>query len=151
MQTVQDVMNAKQKTFNYIDANALVIEGLTMLQSVNLSYLIVMESDKFLGIFGEREYARNVILKGRASNTTTVKEVMTTEVPVVDFTDTVEHCMSLLNTYKTRYILVYNDEGFAGVITINDLLRQVINNKENVFDHEIASQLIEANENDRVF
>ena len=76
---------------------------------------------------------------------------MTTDVPVVDLTDTVEHCMGLLNTYKTRYILAYNDEGFVGVITINDLLRQVINNKENVFDHKIAAQLLEANENDRVF
>ncbi|MGG9972503.1 CBS domain-containing protein [Ferruginibacter sp. SUN002] len=151
MQTVKDIFSAKQKTFNYIDSSALVIEALTMLQSVNLSYLIVMEEDQFKGIFGEREYARNVILKGRASNSTTVKEAMTTDVPVVDFDDTVEHCMNLLNTYKTRYILAYNDEGFAGVITINDLLRQVIYNKENVFDNSMAEQLLDANENDRIF
>ena len=151
MRTVKNIIDKKSKISNIISPDTLVIDALKMMIDVNLSYLVVMDGDKYKGIFSERDYSRNVILKGRASNTTTVKEVMTTEVPVVDFTDTVEHCMTLLNTYKTRYLLVYNDEGFAGVITINDLLRQVINNKENVFDHEIASQLIEANENDRVF
>ncbi|MES2431468.1 MAG: CBS domain-containing protein [Bacteroidota bacterium] len=151
MQTVKDIFNSKQKTFNYIDSNALVIDALTMLQTVNLSYLVVMENDQFKGIFGEREYARNVILKGRASNSTTVKEAMSTEFPVVDHTDSVEHCMNMLNSYKTRYIVAYDDNGFAGVITINDLLRQIINNKENIFDQTITEQLLDTQENDRVF
>ena len=76
---------------------------------------------------------------------------MSTEIPIVYFDDTVEHCMNLLNTYKTRYILAYNDQGFAGVITINDLLRQVIFNKETVFDQSMTERLLDAHENHRVF
>lgn len=143
MRRVKDIIASKQKAFNTIAPGALVIEGLQLLNSVNLSYLIVMDGDVYKGIFSERDYTRNVILKGRSSKETIVEQVMTTDYPRVELTDSVEYCMNLINTHKTRYLLAFDDENFVGVITIHDLLRQVIASKEEVFDHTLTSQLID--------
>jgi len=141
---------SKPVPFNNIESNALVIDALQMLNSVNLSYLVVKRDDDFKGIFCERDYSRNVILKGRSSANTKVEEVMTTDLPVVEVSDTVEHCMNLMISHKARYLLAYDDQQFAGVITIHDLLRQVISNKEAVFDHSMAEQLL-SHEEGRIY
>jgi CBS domain-containing protein len=152
MRTVKNILDSKAKVFNTVSPETLVIDALSMLNSVNLSYLVVMEGDQYKGIFSERDYSRNVILKGRASNSTTVKEVMTTDLPVVTLTDTVEHCMNVMNMNKARYLLAYNASNqFVGVVTIHDLLRQVIANKEEVFDSKAAQQLIDNEESGSIY
>lgn len=151
MRSVIDMLNSKPEIYNTIEPSALVIDALTMLNSVNLSYLIVKEGDEYKGIFCERDYSRNVILKGRSSLTTTVSEVMTIDLPIVEITDTVEHCMNSMNLHKTRYLLAYDDNRFAGVITIHDLLRQVIANKELVFDSSLAEKLIGQDEGSKIY
>jgi len=150
MKTVKDIFESKQKTFNYITPDARVYDALVQLNSVNLSYLVVMENDEYKGIFSERDYTRNVILKGRASNSTAVSEVMTTDIPVVSLDDTAEQCMHLVNAHKTRYLLAYDNNHFVGVVTINDLLRLIIASKEEVFDHTLATSLLDYNDNDLV-
>jgi signal-transduction protein with cAMP-binding, CBS, and nucleotidyltransferase domain len=151
MRTVHDMLMKKPIVFNNIDADTLVIDALQMLNSVNLSYLVVKKADEFKGIFCERDYSRNVILKGRSSANTKVNEVMTHDLPVVDVSDTVEHCMNLMLSHKARYLLAYNDQQFAGVITIHDLLRQVISNKEAVFDHTMAEELLSHEEGRKIY
>ena len=152
MRTVKDILNAKTKPFNQVSPDTLVIDALKLLNSVNLSYLVVMENDHYKGIFSERDYSRNVILKGRHSNTTTVAEVMTHDVPVVDLSNTVEQCMYMIDQHKTRYLLAFDeDETLAGVITIHDLLRQVIADKEAVFDKNLAQRLVDDDEGGRIY
>ena len=151
MRTVQELLRSKPIVFNSIDADALVIDALQMLNSVNLSYLVVKKDDEFKGIFCERDYSRNVILKGRSSMNTRVREVMTTDLPIVEVSDTVESCMNLMISHKARYLLAYNDQEFVGVITIHDLLRQVISNKEAVFDHSMAEQLLSHEEGRKIY
>ena len=68
---------------------------------------------------------------------------MTTDYPKVDMSDSVEYCMNLINTHKTRYLLAFDGQEFVGVITIHDLLRQVIASKEEVFDHTLTSQFLD--------
>ena len=150
MRTVNDLLRNKPVVFNNIDEDILVIDALQMLNSVNLSYLVVKKGDEFKGIFCERDYSRNVILKGRSSTNTKIKEVMTNDLPLVETSDTVEHCMNLIISHKARYILAYDDQQFVGVITIHDLLRQVISNKEAVFDNTIAEQLL-SHEEGRIY
>lgn len=151
MRTVKDILDTKQNAFNHISPETLVIEAINLLNSVNLSYLVVMDGNQYKGIFSERDYTRNVILKGRSSNSTQVKEAMTTDFPMVQLNDTVEHCMNLMNSNKTRYLLAFDDNRFAGVITIHDLLRQVIANKEEVFDSTITRSLLDNDESGRVY
>jgi CBS domain-containing protein len=151
MRTVQDILKTKTKSFNQVSPSTLVIDALNLLNSVNLSYLVVMDADEYKGLFSERDYTRNVILKGKASNTTKVHEVMTTDIPIVTISDTVEHCMNLMNSHKTRYLLAYDDMHFAGVITIHDLLRQAITNRHEVFDDSLATKLLDQEEGDRIY
>ena len=111
-----------------------------------------MEGQEYKGVFSERDYSRNVILKGRSSGTTFVKEVMTADLPVVHTSDTVEHCMHVMNINKARYLVAFGPENeFEGIITIHDLLRQVIANKELVFDTTVAEQLISNDERGDVY
>ena len=132
MQTVQHLLDNKTNAFNTVTPDTLVIDALNYLNSLNLSYVIVMDNGVYKGLFSERDYSRNVILKGRTSATATVQEVMTTDLPIVATTDTIDVCVNLINTFKTRYLLAYDeDERFAGVITIHDLLRHIPNMTEN--------------------
>jgi CBS domain-containing protein len=152
MRTVDDILGSKPEPDNIVAPDALVIDALNMLNSVNLSYLIVMEGKEYKGIFSERDYSRNVILKGRSSNSTLVKDVMTTDLPLVHSSDTVEHCMHVMNLNKARYLVAFGPENeFEGIITIHDLLRQVIANKELVFDTTVAEQLISNDERGDVY
>lgn len=152
MRTVKDILENKQKTFNIVSPATLVIDALSMLSAVNLSYLIVMEDDQYKGIFSERDYSRNVALKGRSSHTTTVGEVMTSDLPVMHPDHTVEYCMKSMILNKTRYLLVFDsDKKFAGVITIHDLLREVIANRDEVFDTTTAQQLLNQDEGGYIY
>ena len=151
MRTVKNILDNKQKVFNVVHPDTLVIDALSMLNAVNLSYLVVMESEQYKGLFSERDYSRNVVLKGRSSSSTRVKEVITSDLPVVSITDTVEHCMNAMMQHKTRYLLAFSGQNkFEGVITIHDLLREVIANKEGVFD-TAAHQLLNHDENGYVY
>ncbi len=151
MKTVKEVLERKSKSFNQISAGALVIDALQMLNSVNLSYLVVMEGEKFKGIFSERDYTRNVALKGRSSTTTTVGEVMSVDLPIIGIHDSVEQCMNKIDTFKTRYLLAYEEKKFLGVITIHDLLRMVIASRSEVFDDNLVQRLLDQNDNIRVY
>lgn len=151
MRTVRDIITNKPAPSNIVNPGTLVIDALKKLDTVNLSYLVVMDNDKYRGIFCERDYSRNVVLKGRSSTSTLVKDVMTVDLPVVELSDTVEHCMNLMNSHRTRYLVAYDKKDFAGVITIHDLLRQVIVSKEKVFDHSLAEKLLDQEESGKIY
>jgi len=152
MRTVKDILENKAKAFNIVSPHTLVIDALSMLNSVNLSYLVVMDNEEYKGIFSERDYSRNVILKGRNSSSSTVQEVMTADLPMVHLDQTVEHCMKTMILNKTRYLLAFDsDKHFAGVITIHDLLREVIANKDEVFDTDTAHELLNQDEGGYIY
>ncbi|WP_205511360.1 CBS domain-containing protein [Longitalea arenae] len=146
MRTVDDLIASKPRPENFIQPDALVIDALRQLDQVNLSYLIVMEGKTYKGIFSERDYSRNVVLKGRSSSSALVKEVMTTDLPVVSPQDTVEHCMTLMTRNKARYLVALDSDQFMGIITIHDLLRLILANKAEAFDDAITKKLIDINE-----
>jgi predicted transcriptional regulator len=146
MRTVQHILDSKPGITNITTPSTKVIDALRALMAINLSYLVVLESGVYKGVFSERDYSRNVVLKGRSSDSTTVAEVMTTDVPMVYATETVEYCMHLMNSRKTRYLAAYNLEEMVGIITIHDLLRQVIASKEAVFDNTLTNALIDNDE-----
>lgn len=151
MITVREILERKGKQVNIIRPDTMVFDALAMLEDLNMSYLLVMDNNEFRGIFCERDYCRNVILKGRNSRETTVQDVMTVDVPVVKLSDSAESCMNTMTLHKTRYLLAYDEEGFRAVITIHDLLRQVLASKESVFDHEVAGRLLDYDEGGKVY
>jgi signal-transduction protein with cAMP-binding, CBS, and nucleotidyltransferase domain len=135
MRTVQDILKSKPTTFNRIHPETTVFEALNYLNSLNASYLVVMDNNQYCGLFTERDYSRKVILKGLESKFTTVAEVMTTDLPIVELTDTVDHCMHLMHLHRVRYLLAFYPDGQRlGVITMRDLLKEVIKEKPEEFN-----------------
>lgn len=151
MRTVQNILDLKENSDNIISPEIMVIDALKKLISVNLSYLIVYEGDKFAGIFSERDYTRKLVLEGRSSRDTQVREVMTIDLPIVSKTNTVEDCMYQMNTRGSRYVAAFDGDQFIGIITINDLLREVLANKEQVFDDNLTSNLLDTDEGGKIF
>lgn len=146
MQTVENIIRTKEKPTNIIEPDVLVIDALKKLISVNLSYLIVFEDEDFKGIFSERDYTRKLVLQGRSSRETIVRDVMTTDLPEVTLSDTVEDCMYQMNTRGARYLAAFDENNFVGIITIHDLLREVLANKLDVFDNSLTASLLDNDE-----
>jgi signal-transduction protein with cAMP-binding, CBS, and nucleotidyltransferase domain len=151
MKTVEDILRTKEILSNTIEPTAMVIEALQKLISVNLSYLVVFDRGEYLGIFCERDYTRKLVLQGRSSRDTMVRDVMTTDLPEVGLGDTVEDCMYQMNTRGTRYLAIFDGNDFKGIVTIHDLLREVLASKEQVFDNTLTSSLLDAEESGKFF
>ena len=151
MRTVQNILDIKDNPDNIISPEIMVIDALKKLISVNLSYLIVYDNNQFLGIFSERDYTRKLVLEGRSSRDTKVQDVMTTNLPQVSASSTVEDCMYQMNVRGMRYVAAYNDDTFLGIITIHDLLREVLANKQYVFDDSLTSTLLDTDEGGKIF
>ncbi|HQD08469.1 MAG TPA: CBS domain-containing protein [Flavihumibacter sp.] len=146
MKTVEDILIRKSFQNNIIDADQKIIDALSALKAVNLSYMVVRDKGEIIGVFSERDYARKVVLEGRSSNESTIREVMSEDLPVVSPRDTIEHCMNLLANAGRRYILVKDNGNYRGVITIHDLLREILLNRESVFYDVVTGALIDINE-----
>jgi CBS domain-containing protein len=149
MRTVSNILETKDEPLHSIEPTAMVIDALKKLISVNLSYLIVYEDGAYKGIFSERDYTRKLVLEGRSSRDTMVKDVMTVDLPDVTLTTTVEDCMYLMNARGSRYLAAFDNEQFKGIITIHDLLREALASKEDVFNN--ASQLLDTDEGSKIF
>ena len=152
MRTVQNILDSKAKPFNQVAPGTLVYDALNLLNSLNLSYLIVMDGSQYKGLFSERDYSRNVILKGRHSNSTKVEEVMSTDIPVIGLDDDIERCMHLMEQSKSRYLLAFdNQKNLLGVITIHDIMRQIISYKAEAFDRALAERLVDDDESGQIY
>ena len=151
MRTVRNILETKDEQSNIIDPSTMVIDALKRLISVNLSYLVVYENGEYSGIFSERDYTRKLVLEGRSSRETMVKDVLTTDLPEVLLDDTVEDCMYKMNMRGVRYVAAYDDNKFTGIITLHDVLREVLASKEDVFDNSLTSSLINNAESGRIF
>ena len=132
MSTVAEILQRKGPVFNYIDVNTLVIHALSSMKARNLSYLVVQKNSEYVGLVSERDYAHKIILMNKTSDTTTVGEIMSTNLPVVDISTPISDCMVMMNNLQSRYLPVFDKSQFVGVITIHDLLRQAIRQSQEV-------------------
>lgn len=126
MSKIKEILQKKGPLFNVVTPNTKVVDALTLMKSENLSYVVVLEDGNYLGIMSERDYTHKIKLQGRHSETTTVKEIMSTDYPVLGFGEDLQRCMVLMNVYKTRYLPIFDEMKFQGVLTMHDLMREVI-------------------------
>lgn len=123
---IKEILQKKGPVFNVVTPDTIVVEALNIMKSENLSYVVVMQDGNYLGIMSERDYTHKVKLQGRKSETTTVKDIMSSDYPVVGYGEDLQRCMVLMNVYKTRYLPIFDEMNFQGVLTMNDLMREVI-------------------------
>ena len=130
MHTVKELLREKGSQVWTITPKATVYEALELMATKNIGALVVIEQGNVAGIFTERDYARKVILKGRSSKTTMVGELMITDVLYVNPDDTIENCMALMTDKRLRHLPVMEDGKLAGIISIGDIVRVIISDRE---------------------
>jgi CBS domain-containing protein len=130
MKKVSDILNRKGSNIIGVSPETPVIDALHLMADKNIGSVMIMEGEKYLGLMTERDYSRKVILKGKSSNETTVAEIMTTDLPSVKPADTIEHCMQLLSEKHIRYLPVYQEGKLAGIISINDVVKEIMLSQE---------------------
>jgi len=126
MAIVSQILKTKRNNANFISPDVMVIEALRIMDEKNVGAILVMEDNKLIGIFSERDYARKVVLKDKASNTTSIREIMTGNVFTVKSSTSVDECMRIMTEKNFRHLPVVEDEKVLGLISIGDLIRFVI-------------------------
>jgi CBS domain-containing protein len=130
MAFVRQLLENKGGNVWSISPEATVFEALQIMAEKNCGALVVLEGNTLKGIFSERDYARKVILKGKTSKETPVKEIMTTDVHTVRPDQTIEDCMALMTDKRIRHLPVVEAGKLIGVISIGDVVKAVIYDKE---------------------
>lgn len=131
MSKIKEILHKKGPIFNVVSPDTKVVEALNIMKSENLSYVVVMQDSKYLGIMSERDYTHKIKLQKRHSESTTVKEIMSSDYPVVGYSEDLQRCMVLMNVYKTRYLPIFDEMEFQGILTMHDLMREVIAKDDN--------------------
>lgn len=146
MEIINDVLRSKGHEIFSISPDATVFEALRSMAQLNVGALMVRDdSGKLVGIFSERDYARKIILRGKSSRETKVEEIMTPRVFYIKGNQTIEEGMALMTKNKCRHLPVLDDdEELVGVISIGDIVKAVIHEKEFLIDqleHYISGSL----------
>jgi signal-transduction protein with cAMP-binding, CBS, and nucleotidyltransferase domain len=130
MATVKQLLESKDNHIWSISPETTVFEGLQFMAEKNIGALMVTRDEKLIGIFSERDYARKVILKGKASKDTTIGELMTREVVYTTPEDSLDECMALMTAKRIRHLPILNNGKLIGLLTLGDLVKQIMSNQE---------------------
>ncbi len=140
MKLVSELLRAKEREIWSVRPDSSVLEALKLMADKNIGALLVFEEEKLVGIFSERDYARKVILKGKASKDTTVKEIMSIKVLYVKPEQSVEECMALMTDKRIRHLPVLEEDQVVGVISIGDVVKAIISDKDFMI-HQLESYI----------
>jgi CBS domain-containing protein len=132
---VADILKAKGNFVYSVTANASVYDALKSMAEKNIGALMVIEQEKLIGIFSERDYARKVVLQGKASHDTPVQAVMTEKVITVVSEDSLEKCMSLMSKNRVRHLPVVDGDKVTGIISISDVVTAIIESQQETINH----------------
>ncbi|MEQ9609937.1 MAG: CBS domain-containing protein [Kiloniellaceae bacterium] len=130
MTTIQQVLDSKGHDVLTVQPDDTVFHALELMAGKNVGAVIVMEKGAPIGIFTERDYARNVILKGRSSANTPVRDIMSADVIFVKPSQTVDECMAIMTDKRFRHMPVLDDGKLAGIVSIGDLVKTIIDQQK---------------------
>jgi len=128
--TVRQILGKKGSQTWTISPEASGYEALVLMADKNIGALVVVESERILGIFSERDYARKVILKGRSSKETAVRELMSDKVFTIDLSQTIEMCMAIMSEKQVRHLPVLDNDRLAGLVSIGDVVKMIISEQK---------------------
>ena len=130
MKTLTQLLQAKGGEIHTIGPDASVFAALKLMAEKDVGALVVTEGGRLAGIISERDYARKVILLGKSSHELAVREIMTAKVVTVHPGQTVEDCMGIMTARRVRHLPVVEGERLIGVLSIGDLVKEVIAEQE---------------------
>ena len=130
MRTIEQLLQVKGTDIWSIEPLTTAYNALQIMAEKNVGALLVMEKEKLVGIFSERDYARKVILKEKSSKNTSVGELMTREVIYIDAKSTLEESMALMTAKRIRHLPVLKNNRLIGIVTLGDVVRQIISDQQ---------------------
>ena len=134
MTTVRQLLDQKGKNIWSIHPDATVFDAVMKMAEKDVGSLIVMESDKIVGIVTERHYARNVVLKGKTSPATSVREIMEKHVVIARPEQSVDQCLGLMSEKRVRHLPVFDGKRPIGIVSIGDLVKSKIGDQMFMID-----------------
>lgn len=138
---IRDILNEKGRKVFHIEPERTVYEAIESMANKDIGALLVMEGERLVGIISERDYRNKVILKGRTSKTTPVRDIMSSQVFCVTPNESVDTCMAIMTDRKFRHLPVVDEnQNVEGVISIGDLVKAVIA-KQKVEIHDLRGYI----------
>ena len=126
MKKVSHIFQRKGTNNITVTPDTLVFDALKIMADQNIGSVVVMHDNKYCGLFTERDYARKVILHGKSSNELQVAEIMSENLPQVTLEHKMDECMQIMTGHNIRYLPVFDQGNFIGVISIIDVVRETI-------------------------
>lgn len=130
MRTVRHLLEAKAPEIFSVRPDAPVLDAVRQMAEKHVGALLVMDAGRLVGIVSERDYARKVVLQGRSSSDTPVRDIMTSRLITVGPTDTTDHCMQVVTERRIRHLPVVDGEVVMGIVSIGDLVKAVIEDQQ---------------------
>jgi CBS domain-containing protein len=130
MRTVRQLLEAKAPEIYAIDPDVAVIDAIRLMAEKRIGAVLVMKGTQLVGILSERDYARKIVLQGRSSSDTPVRDIMTCDVVTISLHDNAEHCMQMVTDKRIRHLPVVEQGEVVGVVSIGDLVKAVIEDQQ---------------------
>ena len=135
MRTIKHILDRKSRELAIIEPEKTVFEALKLMADKNIGSVIVMDGTRYLGILSERNYARQVVLLNKSSKELAVREIMRTDLPKLSKNDPIEKCMEIMTQLNVRYVPVVENETLIGLISVKDLLDEVLLHQKDVIEN----------------
>jgi CBS domain-containing protein len=126
MTTIKNVLKSKGNKIFSISSDESVFDAIKLMSENKVSSLLILDNEKLLGIITERDYAWKIILQGKSSKNTKVKEIMTTDILYAEPSQTIEECMALMTEKRIRHLPVLENNKLLGLVSIGDLVKAII-------------------------
>ena len=126
MKTMGHFLADNNRQLYSVRPDATVLEALELMAQKNIGALLVLDGETLAGIFSERDYARKVILRGRASNEALVQDIMTAKVITVESAHTIDHCMQVMTEHRIRHLPIMEKQQVKGLISIGDVVKEMM-------------------------
>jgi CBS domain-containing protein len=134
MRSVLQLLEEKPQQVLSIEPQAKVFDALMLMAEKDVGALVVLEGEKLVGIFSERDYARKIILFGKSSRDTSVGEIMTAKVVCVRPEQMVDECMALMTQKRVRHLPVLSEKKVVGIISIGDVVRAMLQDQQHTIE-----------------
>ena len=135
MPTIKDLLLNKNRKLITVSSTASIFDALKIMAESNIGCLIVLEGDNYVGMFTERDYARKIVLEGRSSDTTTVNEIMISDIPMLNSNYTIDLCSKIMTEKTLRYLPVFENNQLVNLISQSDIIKYTIDSQKSLIEH----------------
>ena len=135
MPTIKDLLRSKNRKLITVSSSSSIIDALRIMAESNIGCLIVLDGDHYVGMFTERDYARKIVLEGRSSDSTSVNEIMVSDIPMLNSDDTIELCSKIMTEKTLRYLPVFENSQLVNLISQSDIIKYTIDTQKSLIAH----------------